>query len=60
VLSGSTLDGGPGDDALNGTPAADLLFGDAGDDPGAKARLRRSKVIAFGTKDHGFAVRLRA
>ncbi len=25
--------------------------------PGAKARLRRSKVIAFGTKDHGFGVR---
>ena len=27
--------------------------------PNGKARLRRSKVIAFGTKDHGFAVRLR-
>ena len=27
--------------------------------PGGQARLRRSKVIAFGTKDHGFAVRLR-
>ncbi len=26
--------------------------------PGGRARLRRSKVIAFGTKDHGFAVRL--
>ncbi len=26
--------------------------------PGGKARLRRSKVIAFGTKDHGFAVRV--
>ncbi len=28
--------------------------------PGAVARLRRSKVIAFGNKDHGFAVRLRS
>ena len=28
--------------------------------PGGKARLRRSKVIAFGTKDHGFAVRLKS
>jgi Ca2+-binding RTX toxin-like protein len=26
--------------------------------PGGKARLARSRVIAFGTKDHGFAVRL--
>lgn len=26
--------------------------------PGAKARLRRSRVISFGTKHHGFAVRV--
>ncbi len=28
--------------------------------PGGRARLRRAKIITFGTKDHGFAVRVGA
>lgn len=28
--------------------------------PGGRARLRRARVVAFGTKDHGFAVRVAA